>query len=138
MPLLTSFRQWLEEQRAAVLPKSPLGQAISYALSNWDALSRYCAAGFLAIDNNLSERTLRLVAIGRKNWLFAGSHRGGHAAATLYSVIQSAKRHGLDPFTYLRDIFWRISTHPNKQIHQLLPDNWKRDILPKLNTPPRP
>jgi hypothetical protein len=73
----------------------------------------------------------------RKNWLFAGSDRGGRAAATLYSLIASAKRHALDPFIYLRDLFLRIPTHPNKQIHQLLPDTWKRDILPTLNPSPR-
>jgi transposase len=139
-PILDAVKDWLGDQHGHVLPKSAIGEAITYARNQWTALTRYLDDGDLAIDNNAAENALRGIAIGRKNWLFAGSHRGGRAAATLYSVIHSAKRHGLDPFTYLRDIFWRISTHPNKQIHQLLPDNWKRDILPELasETQPRP
>jgi transposase len=124
VPLLTSFRQWLEEQRAAVLPKSPMGQAISYALSNWAALIRYCAAGFLAIDNNLSERTLRLVAIGRKNWLFAGSDNGGKTAAVLFSFTATCRLLDIDPFTYLRDVLARLPDHPAERLAELLPDRW--------------
>jgi len=113
-----------------------------------------CGDGDLAIDNNLAENALRGIAVGRKNWLFAGSDHslspldklcGGRAAAVLYSLITvcqittncgSAKRHDLDPFIYLRDLFLRIPTHPNKDLHQLLADCWKRDILPTLTTPP--
>jgi transposase len=124
LPLLTSFRQWLEAQRAAVLPKSPLGQAISYALSNWDALLRYCEAGFLAIDNNLSERTLRAVAIGRKNWLFAGSDNGGKTAAVLFSFTATCRLLDIDPFTYLRDVLARLPDHPAERLADLLPDRW--------------
>jgi len=76
--------------------------------------------------------------VGRKNWLFAGSDRGGRAAATLYSLIQSAKRHAVEPFMYLRDLFMRIPTHPNKEIGLLLPGQWKREILPTLDPPKRP
>ena len=137
-PILDAIKNWLDAQQGHVLPKSAIGEAVTYARNQWAALGRYLDDGDLAIDNNAAENALRAIAIGRKNWLFAGSHRGGRAAATLYSVIQGAKRHGIDPFTYLRDLFLRIPTHPNKQIHQLLPDNWKRDILPDLNTPPRP
>jgi hypothetical protein len=75
--------------------------------------------------NNVAERALRTVVLGRKNWLFAGSERGGHAAATLYSLIASAKRNGLDPFTYLRDLLARIPTHPQRQITDLFPNRWK-------------
>jgi hypothetical protein len=137
-PILDAIKDWLDNQHGRVLPKSAIGLAIAYAQNQWTALRRYLDDGDLNIDNNAAENALRAIAIGRKNWLFAGSHRGGRAAAILYSVIQSAKRHGLDPFTYLRDILFRTATHPNKQLHQLLPDNWKRDILPQLNTPPRP
>jgi transposase len=123
-PLLTAFCQWLAEQRAAVLPKSPMGQAISYALSNGEALTRYTEAGFLAIDNNVSERTLRAVAVGRKNWLFCGSDKGGRTAATLASVIAGAQRHAVDPFAYLRDVLSRIRTTPADRLDELLPDRW--------------
>ena len=75
--------------------------------------------------NNPAERALRSVVVGRNNWLFTGSARGGHAAATLYSLIASAKRHGLDPFAYLRDLLARIPTHPHRQIDQLFPDRWQ-------------
>lgn len=123
-PRLDDFEGWLSELQAKALPKSPLGQAISYALQNWKALNRYLEDGRLAIDNNAAERALRSVVVGRKNWLFAGSERGGTAAAVLYSLIASAKQNGLDPFAYLRDLLIRVPTHPYPQIHQLLPNNW--------------
>ena len=136
-PILDTIRKWMEAEQGRILPKSPIGEAVQYAHNQWTALSRYIEDGDLDIDNNAAERALRAIAIGRKNWLFAGSDRGGCSAANLYTIIQSAKHHAIDPFTYLRDLFLRINTHPNKQIHQLLPDNWKRDILPTLDTPPR-
>jgi hypothetical protein len=107
-----------------VLPKSPIGQAISYALSNWEALTRYTEAGFLNIHNNVSERTLRAVAVGRKNWLFCGSDKGGRTAATLASVIAGAQRHALDSFAYVRDVLSRIRTTPADRLDELLPDRW--------------
>ena len=124
-PILDDFKKWLEEQYTNSLPKSPFAQACAYTLRLWIALTRYLDDGRLAIDNNTAERAIRPLAIGRKNWLFAGSPRGGQAAATLYSLIQSAKRHQLDPFAYLQDLLTRIPTHPNKKIHELFPDNWK-------------
>ena len=108
-----------------VLPKSPMGLALAYALSNETALRRYIDVGQLAIDNNAAERALRRVCVGRKNWLFAGSPRGGHAAAILYSLIESARRHGHDPYAYLRDVLTRIPTHSHKQLDALLPDRWQ-------------
>ena len=118
--------------------QSPIGEAVTYAQNQWKALLRYLDDGDLAIDNNAAENALRGIAIGRKNFLFLGSDRGGRAATTLYSLVRSAKRHELDPFIYLRDLFLRIPTHPNRDIHLLLPDHWKRDILPTLDSPPRP
>lgn len=118
---------WLIEQHAAVLPKSPIGDAIGYALNHWTALTRYLDDGDLDIDNNEAEQALRGIAIGRKNWLFLGSDRGGRAAATYYTLIQSAKRHALDPFAYLRDVLLRTTTDPTG-LHQLLPDRWKASI----------
>jgi len=124
-PRLETLRQWLIATKAAVLPKSPIGQATDYALSNWDALCRYTSDPRLAIDNNTAEQAVRAIALGRKNWLFLGSDNGGHAAATHFSLIASARRHGIEPFAYLRDILTRIPTHPNSQLHELLPDQWK-------------
>lgn len=136
-PILDDIRAWLDAESPQMLPKSPIGEAVQYIMNQWEALGRYVEDGDLEIDNNVAERALRAVAIGRKNWLFAGSDRGGQAAAVLYSVVQSAKRHGLDPFTYLRDVFLRLPTQPHKDLHALLPDHWKRDILPTLAPPPR-
>jgi len=109
-PLLDTIQAWLEDQAEQVLPKSPLGEAITYARNQWQALIRYVNDGDLAIDNNPAENALRPIALGRKNYLFVVSHRGGHAAATFYSVIKSSQRHGLDPFHYLRDLFLSIPT----------------------------
>lgn len=136
-PLLAQIGEWLNAEQGRVLPKSPVGEAIQYTLNNWKALNTYLGDGDVDIDNNKAENALRGIAIGRKNWLFAGSDRGGHAAAVFYSLITSAKRHGLDSFVYLRDLFLRIPAHPNKQIHLLLPDIWKREILPTLDLSPR-
>jgi transposase len=124
VPPLAAFCQWLSEQRSVVLPKSPMGQAVSYALSNWLALCRYTEAGFLAIDNNASERALRGIAIGRKNWLFCGSDKGGRTAAVLASALASCQRHRLDPFVYLRDVLTRLPDHPADQLADFLPDRW--------------
>lgn len=124
-PILEKLFDWMKQIQPGVLPKSPLGKALTYALGNEAALRRYVDVGELAIDNNAAERALRPVVIGRKNYLFAGSPRGGRAAAILYSLIQSARRHGHDPFNYLRDLLTRIPTHPQSQLDELLPDRWR-------------
>jgi transposase len=125
VPLLESFEAWVKAQYAAVLPKSPIGLACAYTLNHWTALTRFLDDGRIDIDNNAAERAIRPLVVGRGNWLFAGSKRGGEAAAIHYSLIQSAKRHGLDPFAYLRDLLGRIPTWPNSRIRELLPDRWK-------------
>jgi transposase len=104
-----------------VLPKSPMGVAIGYALGNRAALSRYIEAGFLQIDNNASERALRAVAVGRKNYLFAGSDTGGRSAAVLYSVVGSCRRLGLDPYAYLRAALARLPVLPADRVDEVLP-----------------
>jgi hypothetical protein len=114
----------LEREGPKVLPKSPVGQAISYTLGNWEALVRYCEDGDLEIDNNGAERSLRGVAVGRKNWMFFGSDNGGRTAAMLSSLIASAKGRRVDPFAYLRDVFERIPAHPRNRLAELLPDQW--------------
>jgi len=124
VPLLNAFREWLEREQPQVLPKSPLGQAIAYALTNWEALRRYPTVGCLAIDNNVSEQTLRQCVLGRKNCLFVGSDRGGATAAILYSFTASCRRHDLEPFAYLRDVLTRLPTQPSDRLAELLPDRW--------------
>jgi transposase len=125
VPILEDIEAYLKRERTEVLPKSPMGEAIGYALGNWEALVRYCEDGDLEIDNNGAERALRGIAIGRKNWLFFGSDNGGRTAAVLTSFITTCKRVDIDPFAYLRDVFARISAHPANRINELLPDKWK-------------
>lgn len=125
VPILDDIKAYLQREQPNVLPKSPEGQAIAYTLSNWDALMRYCEDGDLEIDNNGAERSLRGVAVGRKNWLFFGSDNGGQTAAILTSFIATCKRLEINPLTYLRDVFDRISAHPVNRLDDLLPNNWK-------------
>ncbi|MDR1611365.1 MAG: IS66 family transposase [Planctomycetota bacterium] len=125
MPLLDAFGEWLKGRERIILPKSPLGEAMSYCRNNWAALTVYASDGELSIDNNPAERTLRPVAVGRKNYLFFGSDKGGETAAVLYGVIASAKRHGLDPWRYLRDLLTRLPAMTVSGLRELLPDRWK-------------
>ena len=121
-PLLESFGAWLEGEASKVLPKSPMGEAIAYARSNWAALTRYLESPYLSIDKNASENAIRPIALGRKNWLHPGSDHGGRTAATLLSLVQSCKNLGNEPFAYLRDVLDRVSTHPASRVDDLLPD----------------
>jgi hypothetical protein len=123
-PVLDAFKGWLDAQALIVLPKSVMGQAMAYSLNQWAALNTYLEDGDLAIDNNPAERAIRGIALGRRNWLFAGSHEGGERAAILYSMIESCKRHGVDPFEYLRDVIGSIAGVPPKRIGELMPVNW--------------
>jgi transposase len=125
---VTALRAWLEGEQTKVLPKSLISQAIAYALRHWQALTRYLDDGFLDIDNNVAERALRHIAIGRKNWLFAGSARGAATAAILFTVTSSCHRHGVDVFAYLHDILQRLAHDPQPAAELLrdwLPDRWK-------------
>jgi transposase len=126
VPILGQFHTWLEGQRPEVLPKSPMGEAIGYALNNWAALVRYTEAGFLAIDNNASEREMKRIAIGRKNWLTVGSPRGGRTAAVLFSFTSTCQRLGVEPWRYLRDVLEWLPSHPPERLAELLPDEWAR------------
>jgi len=122
-PVLESLHQWLEACLAKLSRKSDTTAAVRYALSLWHALVLYCDDGRLEIDNNAAERALRAVALGRKNYLFAGSDAGGERAAAIYSLIGSAKLNGLDPEGYLREVLTRIADHPINRIGELLPWN---------------
>ncbi len=122
-PLLDSLKQWLEETLGKLSRKSDTAVAVRYALSRWEALLRYVDDGCIEIDNNAAERSLRTVALGRKNYLFAGSDAGGERAAAIYSLIGTAKLNGLDPEAYLRNVLSRIADHPINRIEQLLPWN---------------
>jgi hypothetical protein len=122
-PLLDDFRGWLQQALGTVSQKSALAIAIRYALTRWAALTRYRDDGRIEIDNNAAERSLRAVALGRKNYLFAGSDIGGERAAAFYSLIGTAKLNGLDPEAYLRTVLERIAEHPISRVDQLLPWN---------------
>jgi transposase len=125
-PMLEKLQAYLQEQRAAALPKSPLGAAIGYALRNWVALTRYAEDGRLKIDNNGAEQALRPIVLGRKNWLFAGSEAAAHRTAILCSLVQTCKHLQINPFVYLRDVIERVSTHPARLVLELTPREWKR------------
>ena len=131
-PLLESLDQWLQSTLAAVSRKSEIAATIRYARSRWRALVRYCQDGRIEIDNNAAERALRAVALGRKNYLFAGSDAGGERAAAIYSLIGTAKLNGLDPEAYLREVLQRIADHPINRIEELLPWNIAASLPPAI------
>ena len=122
-PLLANLHTWLEATLATLSRKSDTAAAIRYALVRWPALTRYVDDGQLEIDNNAAERALRVVALGRKNFLFAGSNAGGERAAAIYTLLGSAKLNGLDPELYLLHVLAKIADHPINKINGLLPWN---------------
>lgn len=128
-PVLEKMGQWLKTEYPKVLPKSGIGKAIEYSLKRWKNLSAYLHHGMAEIDNNLVENQVRPLALGRKNYLFAGSHRAAKNAAIFYSIIASAKLNGLNPFHYLYTILRRLPTHPVNRINELLPYNFLPDEL---------
>ena len=123
-PVLTQLHEYLLKIRDQVLPKSEAGQAVSYALKNWVALTLYCEDGDLSIDNNHTERSLRGIAAGRNNWTFVGSDRGGRTMAVLRSFVASCELAKVDPFAWFHDVLSRIGSHSIQRLDELLPHRW--------------
>src|SRR5262249_25548267 len=138
VPILEKFRTWLEVQRRDALPKSPMGEAVGYALNNWAALVRYTEAGFLTIDNNASEREMKRIAIGRKNWLTIGYPHASRTEAVLFSFTSTCQRLGAEPWAYLHDVLTRLPTAAAGERDALLPDHWQAERQAKTATPPSP
>jgi transposase len=128
-PLLIELETWLRKQRGRVSKNSDTGKAINYSVKRWAALTRFLDDGRLCMSNNAAERELRAVAIGRKNWTFAGSDEGGRRAAAIYTLIATAKLNDVDPQAWLADILARLPDHPAKRIHELLPWNWRTQSI---------
>jgi transposase len=135
-PILEQIRLWLIEQQTQVLSRSPIAQAIVYALNQWPALIIYTGDSRLSIDNNVSERALRRVAVGRKNWLFSGHDESAQGHAILWSLIASAQRHEIDVQLYLRSVLAHLPAitsgkhdRPAEELRNYLPDVWKRDLM---------
>jgi transposase len=125
-PVLEGFKAWLDAESLVVLPKAPIADALGYVRNQWTALTRFLEDARLKLDNNAAERELRRVAVGRKNWLFAGSDEGADRACVLYSLVASCKLHGVNPFDYLRDVLVRVGEHPARNVLALSPKGWKQ------------
>jgi transposase len=124
-PLVAQLEPWLRAQQDRVSPKSETGKAIAYTLKRWTAFTRFLDDGRICLSNNAAERALRGIAVGRGNWTFAGSDRGGERAAAIYTLIETAKLNGIDPQAWLADVLGRIFDHPAKRLDELLPWHWK-------------
>jgi transposase len=125
-PLIIELQTWLREQRARLSRNNDTTKAINYSLNRWDAFTRFLDDGRLCLSNNAAERELRAIAVGRRNWTFAGSDNGGRRAAAIYTLIATAKLNDVDPQAWLADVLARLPDHPAKRIHELLPRNWHR------------
>ncbi len=128
VPILQSLGIWMKKAYTEVLPKSVIGKALGYSIARWDTLSLYATDGKLNIDNNPVENAIRPVAIGRKNYLFAGSHEAAQRSAMLYALLGTGKLHGVNPFNWLKDVLSRIGRHPINKVHELLPHNWQQPL----------
>ena len=126
-PRLTELHDWLQRTRLRTAPGSALMKAIEYSLKRWPALIRYAESGDLPIDNNSTENCIRPIALGKKNWLFAGSERAGQRAAAIQSLLGTAKLNGLDPAAWLKDTLEKLPIWPNSRIDELLPFGTKSE-----------
>lgn len=125
VPVLEALGKWMKEQYVQVTPNSPIARALAYSIKRWEGLSRYTTNGILHIDNNAVENSIRPVAIGRKNYLFCGSHQAAQRTAMLYSLLGTCKMNGVNPSDWLKDVLERIPAHPINRIRELLPHNWR-------------
>jgi len=130
-PLLETFKEWLDKKADQVLPKSLLYDAVQYSLNHWQALTRYLEDGRIEMDNGKAERGMRPIALGRKNWVALGSHRGGHLAAIYFSFIETCKIYKINSYEYLTDVLTRINDHPANRIDELLPHAWAKARIEK-------
>ena len=128
LPILTQLEQWLKENITQVLPQSAIGKAIGYALTRWDKLMLYATDGNLLIDNNLIENQIRPVAVGRKNYMFCGSHESAQRAAIIYSLLGTCKLNNINPQDWLLDVLNKLPTRKAKNVDDLLPQNWNPNI----------
>jgi transposase len=124
-PLIESFETWLRGERRKLSAKGPLAKAIDYQFNHWAAFTRFLDDGRICLSNNAAERSVRGIAVGRRNWTFCGSDSGGHRAAVMYTLIETAKLSDVDPRAWLADVLARIADHPARRIDDLLPWNWK-------------
>lgn len=131
IPVLDKIELWMKTHKDTVLPSSPLGKAISYTLPRWEGLCAYAYHGQIEIDNNLVENAIRPLAIGRKNYLFAGSHDAAEMTAAMYSFMATCKKNGANELEWLTDVLERIQSHKQKDLYQLLPNNWEKYKLAK-------
>ena len=125
LSILDELEKWMKKQAVQVLPKSAIGEALAYCLRLWKRLCRYTEDGRFEIDNNWVENSIRPVALGRKNYLFAGSHDAAQRAAIIYSFLGTCKKNGVEPFAWLKDILTRLPDHPVNRLEELLPSNWQ-------------
>jgi hypothetical protein len=125
-PVLLELEKWLRENVLQVAPKSSIGKAIAYTLNLWSKLMGYLENGKYEIDNNLIENAIRPLALGRKNYLFAGSHNAAQGAAMMYSFFATCKINKIEPLAWLTDVLTRITEHKANKLHELLPQNWKK------------
>lgn len=126
VPILTALGKWMKEQYIHAIPKSSIGKALAYSIERWEKLSRYTEDGILNIDNNPVENSIRPVALGRKNYLFAGSHEAAKRSGMLYSLLGTCKIHGVEPYTWLKNVLAQIPNHPINKIKELLPHHWQK------------
>ena len=123
--ILAELSEWLASQKPLHVPKSPIGRAITHAQNNWDELGRFTEDVRLPLDNNVSERALRIIALGRKNYLFAGHDVGAENLCVLQTLVATCQANDVDPQDYLADVLMRVNSHPASRIDELLPDQWQ-------------
>ena len=124
-PLVDDFERWLRAERKKLSPKGPLAKAIDYQFNHWKAFTRFIDDGRICLSNNAAERSIRGIAVGRRNWTFCGSDTGGHRAAVMYTLIETAKLCDVDPRAWLADVLARIADHPMQRLDDLLPWTWQ-------------